>query len=71
MGGECDKMQLFSEPLSNFFNKFKQWCDEHNLRQVDAAGQLGITRSHLNKVLNERTAPSIQLLEAMIKLMEE
>lgn len=64
-------MALFTEPLPDFFAKFKQWCDIHNLRQVDAAEQLSITRSHLNKVLNERTAPSIKLLEAMVKLMED
>lgn len=64
-------MALFTEPLPVFFARFKQWCDTHNLRQVDAAEQLNITRSHLNKVLNERTAPSIKLLEAMVKLMEE
>ncbi len=71
MGGECDFMALFTEPLPDFFTRFKQWCDIHNLRQVDAAEQLNITRSHLNKVLNERTAPSIKLLEAMVKLMED
>lgn len=63
-------MTLFAEPLSDFFIKFKQWCENHNLRQVDAAETLGITRSHLNKVLNEKTTPSIKLLEAMMKLME-
>ena len=64
-------MALFTEPLPDFFTKFKQWCDTNNLRQVDAAEQLNITRSHLNKVLTERTAPSIKLLEAMVKLMED
>jgi len=64
-------MTLFAEPLSVFFEKFRNWCIHHNLRQIDAAEQLDITRSHLNKVLNEKTAPSIQLLEAMMKLMEE
>lgn len=64
-------MTLFTKPLPDFFTRFKQWCDIHNLRQVDAAEQLNITRSHLNKVLNERTAPSIKLLEAMVKLMED
>ena len=64
-------MALFTEPLPVFFARFKQWCDTHNLRQVDAAERLNITRSHLNKVLNERTAPSIKLLEAMVRLMEE
>ena len=63
-------MTLFAEPLSDFFIKFKQWCENHSLRQVDAAETLGITRSHLNKVLNEKTAPSIKLLEAMMNLME-
>lgn len=71
MGGECDFMTLFTEPLPDFFIRFKRWCNTHNLRQIDAAEQLNITRSHLNKVLNERTAPSIKLLEAMVKLMED
>ena len=30
-----------------------------------AAEELGITRSHLNKVLNKKTSPSLQLIQKL------
>lgn len=66
----CDFMALFINGISNFLLEFRQWYENRNMRQIDVAEILGITRSHLNKVLNEKTAPSIKLLDAMAQLME-
>lgn len=54
-----------------FLHEFRKWYENRNIRQEDIAEQLGVTRWHLSKVLNQRTMPSIKLLGAMEKLMEE
>ena len=47
------------------------WLKKHKMTQEECANILGITRSHLNKVLNGMTKPSLYLLERMIQMMEE
>ena len=47
------------------------WLKIHKMTQEECANILGITRSHLNKVLNGMTKPSLYLLERMIQMMEE
>lgn len=42
----------------------------NKITQQECADLLGITRSHLNKVLNGVTLPSIPLLQNMINLVE-
>lgn len=42
----------------------------NKITQQECADLLGITRSHLNKVLNGATLPSIPLLQNMINLVE-
>ncbi len=51
--------------LDNLLIDFEKWRINHNITQKEAAEQLEITRSHLNKVLNKRTKPSLQLIEKM------
>ena len=42
----------------------------NKITQQECADLFGITRSHLNKVLNGVTLPSIPLLQNMINLVE-
>ena len=67
----CDFMAKFIDSMSDFLTKFRIWYENQNLRQEEIAELLGITRWHLSKVLNERTQPSIKLLDKMAQLMEE
>ena len=67
----CDFMTQWLNDIPNFLHEFREWYENRNIRQEDIAEQLGITRWHLSKVLNQRTMPSIKLLNTMEKLMEE
>ena len=66
MEAMCDFMTLIINNLSDFLFQFREWYENRNMRQIDVAEKLEITRSHLNKVLNEKTQPSIKLLNRMI-----
>lgn len=65
----CDYMAQFLNDISDFLNQFRKWYESQNIRQEDIAEQLGITRWHLSKVLNQRAMPSLKLLNTMQKLM--
>ena len=66
----CDYMAQFLNNISDFLNQFRKWYENQNIRQEDIAEQLGITRWHLSKVLNQRTMPSLKLLETMEEVMQ-
>lgn len=55
------------EELNKLFIRFKQKLKQEGITQQVAAEQLNITRSHLNKVINRRTSPSLQLIQAIEK----
>ena len=54
-----------TEYLDKLFIDFERWRNSQGLTQQQIADELGITRSHLNKVLNKRTPPSIQLIQKL------
>lgn len=64
-------MTQLLKDIPEFLNQFRKWYENRNIRQEDVAEQLGITRWHLSKVLNQHTRPSLKLIDAMQKLMEE
>ena len=43
----------------------------HYITQGDAAADLNISRSHLNKIINKRDVPSLTLLMRMEEKMKE
>ena len=49
--------------LKKLFRDFIHKYESLGWHQIDAAKELGITRSHLNKVINNRTDPSLSLIE--------
>ncbi len=51
--------------LNKLFTDFKQKLKNIGMSQQEAADRLEITRSHLNKVINKRTAPSLKLIKDM------
>lgn len=53
------------ETLDNLFRDFKKKLKNTGMNQGEAAKQLHITRSHLNKVINKRTDPSLKLVQEM------
>ena len=64
--------------MTQTYNNIKEICDNFinwmrikGCTQQEAAEVLNISRSHLNKVINGKTNPSIYLLEKIEKLMEE
>ena len=60
---------MIQKSVNDILNQFELWRKSQDLTQREAAEILKITRTHLNKVLNKRTAPSIQLLDRMEELM--
>lgn len=50
--------------------RFKQYMEDNNLTQGEAAELVDISRTHLNKVLNGREVPSMALLMRIEKAME-
>ena len=61
----CDYMIQSAEILDKLFLDFKKKIDDLGMNQQEAAEQLNITRSHLNKVINKRTTPSLKLIQDM------
>ena len=51
--------------LNKLFFDFKQKLKNIGMSQQEAADELKITRSHLNKVINKRTTPSLKLIKDM------
>ena len=51
--------------LNKLFLDFKQKLKNIGMSQLEAANELKITRSHLNKVINKRTTPSLKLIKDM------
>ena len=51
--------------LNKLFFDFKQKLKNIGMSQQEAADELKITRSHLNKVINKRTTPSLKLIKNM------
>lgn len=60
---------MIQNSVNDILIQFELWRKNQNLTQREVAETLNITRSHLNKVLNKRTSPSIQLLNKMEELM--
>ena len=54
-----------AEILDKLFLDFKKKINDLGMNQQEAAEQLNITRSHLNKVINKRTTPSLKLIQDM------
>ena len=54
-----------TEYLNKLLIDFEVWREKQGLTQKEIAEQLGITRSHLNKVLNGKTQPSLQLIQKL------
>lgn len=64
VGGVCDLIQMI-------IDKFKEYMYSQQLSQGAAAELIQISRTHLNKVLNGREAPSMALLMRMEKVMND
>ena len=62
VGGVCDLIQMI-------IDKFKEYMYSQQLSQGAAAELIQISRTHLNKVLNGREAPSMALLMRMEEVM--
>ena len=54
-----------AEILDQLFLDFKKKIKDLGMNQQEAAKQLNVTRSHLNKVINKRTTPSLKLIQDM------
>ena len=58
-------MTQTGDVLNKLFFDFKQKLKNIGMNQQEAADELKITRSHLNKVINKRTMPSLRLIKDM------
>ena len=57
--------------LEKLFSDFYKKLEILNMNQSHAAEEIKITRSHLNKVINKRTDPSLKLIQKMEKFCYE
>ena len=55
----------FEEHLNQLLYDIDIWRINNNLTQQELADQLNITRSHLNKILNKKRLPSLQLIDKL------
>ena len=55
--------------IDSFLSQFIIYLREQGITVTEAANQIGITRSHLSKVIHQKTSPSIELLEKMETFM--
>ena len=51
------------EYLEKLFKDFYKKLDNIGMSQSEAAEILKVTRSHLNKVINKKTDPSLKLIQ--------
>ena len=56
--------------IEEIIAKYKKFMEQHYPNQGAAAEDLGISRSHLNKIINRRDNPSTTLLIKMEEVME-
>ena len=56
--------------IQTIIDKFKKYMADNSLTQGQAAEQVNISRTHLNKVLNGKETPSMALLMRIEKVME-
>ena len=58
-------MTQTQEYLNKLFIDVCKTMNFLNMTQSEAAAVLNITRSHLNKVINKKTKPSLKLIQNM------
>lgn len=57
--------------IEEIINKYIHFMNIHYKSQGEAAEELNISRSHLNKIINKRDNPSLSLLMRMENKMKE
>ena len=57
--------------IEEVIERYKLFMEKNYSTQGEAAKDLKISRSHLNKIINRRDNPSTTLLIGMEKIMEE
>ena len=57
--------------IQEIIDKFKEYMELKNLSQGAAAELIEISRPHLNKILNGRTAPSMKVLMKMEEIISK
>ena len=57
--------------IQEIIDKYIRFMNKHYPNQSAAADDLNISRSHLNKIINNRDKPSLSLLDRMEKKMKE
>lgn len=60
---------MIQKSVNEILTQFEIWRKSRGLTQREAAEILEIARTYLNKVVNKRTSPSIQLLERMEQMI--
>ena len=57
--------------IEEIIEKYRKFMEQHYPNQGIAAEELGISRSHLNKIINRRDNPSTSLLIRMEEVMNK
>ncbi len=57
--------------IGSFLSNFELFLIKQKITITSAAEDIGITRSHLSKVIHKKTSPSVELLEKMENFMKQ
>jgi len=71
MNRMLDEREELAETILQTRTKLYAYLKVNKITQVEGAEMLGISRQHLNRVLNGATLPSLPLLQRMINLVEK
>ena len=66
-----DEHEELAETILQTRTKLYAYLKVNKITQIEGAEMLGISRQHLNRVLNGATLPSLPLLQRMINLIEK
>ena len=69
IGGVCDVS--IQNSIDSFLNEFELFLSKQKITVTAAAEEIGVTRSHLSKVIHKRTSPSVELLEKMDSFLKQ
>lgn len=55
--------------IEEIIKQYREFMEQHYISQGEAAEDLHISRSHLNKIINRRDNPSVSLMIRMEEIM--
>ena len=68
--GPLDEAKSSTTQASQIVQELRSWCEVCGVSQSSLAGEIGVSVSHLNQVLNGRARPSVGLTRRIAEVLE-